>query len=224
MTQRFVYRSQGKQHGPVTADELRTLAASGGIQRTDLVAKEGADKWVAAMAIEGLYSRPTAAAAHAVGAPGPRSTAELLRKDLENITSFASRVLPSQQTRDLFLSRAAVLAMSLLAFSLACLAFSDDGTDLVGLAGKAMILWNFAIPGTTLFGTFTKNRVLLVRACQMSFGSWLFLLGTEAPLLVALLGTAFSAAAGYWGLTVLNRTEVKAYYERSHASPKTTVS
>jgi len=219
MAEGYIYRSQGKQHGPVSGAELRQLAANGTLQPTDLVAKAGTDKWVAAMAVDGLIPRAAPAAAAPLTAPPAPSTAELLQRDLQNIKGLADKILPSKRTRDLLMSRYAVLFTSFMAFSLAAINFDGPSYGLIGFMKQMMILWNLIILGLLGAGTFAKKRAFLTTGCKMAFGSWLFLLVSHAPLIVTLTGTLVSGAAAYWALTVLNREDVKEYYASLNAQP-----
>jgi uncharacterized RDD family membrane protein YckC len=51
----------GKKHGPFTNDQLKKLAADGKIDRTDLLWKEGMEKWVPCSSAKGLFSAVAAA-------------------------------------------------------------------------------------------------------------------------------------------------------------------
>lgn len=222
MAEGYIYRSQGKQHGPVSSAELRQLAANGTIQPTDLVSKEGTGKWVAAMAVEGLIPRaapPTAAPSTTTQGP---STAELLQRDLQNIKGLANRVLPSKRDRDLALSRLTVLVLAALAFSIPVVQMMFMGPESMPAVGILMLLWTLLVVGMLVVGTIQKHRGILVLACRMSIANWLFLLISNAPFVFPLFGTVFSAAAGYWALSVLNRSDVKEYYASFNARPGTT--
>ena len=48
----------GRQYGPVSAGQLRQLAAQGGITPGDTVAQEGTDRWVQAGTVQGLFPVP----------------------------------------------------------------------------------------------------------------------------------------------------------------------
>lgn len=48
----------GKRMGPVSADELRKLAAAGRIRPDDLVWHEGLTEWAAARGVKGLFNEP----------------------------------------------------------------------------------------------------------------------------------------------------------------------
>lgn len=51
------YYAEGKQKlGPINANELRELAAAGRVQPTTMVLKEGAQRWVQADSIQGLFA------------------------------------------------------------------------------------------------------------------------------------------------------------------------
>lgn len=52
------YSRNGTQHGPVSPQELRSLASSGGLLPTDLVWKQGLPEWVPAEKINGLFASP----------------------------------------------------------------------------------------------------------------------------------------------------------------------
>src|SRR5688572_2231116 len=55
MAEMWYYTSEGKQMEPVTAPELKQLAASGLLKPTDMVWKEGMPKWVRASSAQGLF-------------------------------------------------------------------------------------------------------------------------------------------------------------------------
>ncbi len=57
----WYYTSSNQQKGPISWDELRQLAASGILQPTDLVWKEGMLDWLKASKKEGLFSDPNRA-------------------------------------------------------------------------------------------------------------------------------------------------------------------
>jgi len=59
-----------KRTGPFTPDQLRQMAASGRVQPTDLVWKQGMTQWAAASTIKGLFSIPGVATPPAVGPRG----------------------------------------------------------------------------------------------------------------------------------------------------------
>jgi len=58
----WYYARDDKQHGPVTAAELKQLAASGRLQAVDLIWREGMDEWTPAARLKGLFpdARPGA--------------------------------------------------------------------------------------------------------------------------------------------------------------------
>ena len=49
----------GQQQGPVSSKQLKQMAATGQLQPTDLVWKEGMEQWVAASSIKGLFAATT---------------------------------------------------------------------------------------------------------------------------------------------------------------------
>jgi hypothetical protein len=64
MKPEWFYASDGRQHGPILATELKELVQQGKILQSDLVWKEGMKNWKQAATIKGLF--PTA---HASGPP-----------------------------------------------------------------------------------------------------------------------------------------------------------
>ncbi len=56
----WYYSKNNKQQGPVSAEQLKQLAASGQLQPSDLVWKEGMGQWVEASRIKGLFVAPAA--------------------------------------------------------------------------------------------------------------------------------------------------------------------
>ncbi len=72
MTGQWYYTHKGKQSGPVSFEDLQTLAASGDLASTDEVWRQGSVDWVPATAVPGLVSQPSltaASAASPVAAP-----------------------------------------------------------------------------------------------------------------------------------------------------------
>lgn len=56
MAAEWHYSKDGKQHGPVTASDLKNLAKSGVLLPTDLIRKEGMAEWTPASNAKGLFS------------------------------------------------------------------------------------------------------------------------------------------------------------------------
>jgi len=63
MADQWYYAHQGQQSGPVSTEQLKQLAASGQIQASDLLWKQGMAAWAAASTVEGVFS--------ASGGPAP---------------------------------------------------------------------------------------------------------------------------------------------------------
>lgn len=58
MADEWHYTVDGNQQGPVSASELKRLAASGNLGPTDLIWKEGMAEWKPASSVRGLFSSP----------------------------------------------------------------------------------------------------------------------------------------------------------------------
>ncbi|HUT12066.1 MAG TPA: DUF4339 domain-containing protein [Thermoguttaceae bacterium] len=58
MAVQWYYGRGGQQHGPVTTQQLQKLLASGQLQPSDLVWREGMAEWTAAEKVEGLVPKP----------------------------------------------------------------------------------------------------------------------------------------------------------------------
>lgn len=54
---KWYYAKNGQRHGPVAADQLRDLAATGTLLPKDLVWKEGCQTWIPAKTVEGLFQQ-----------------------------------------------------------------------------------------------------------------------------------------------------------------------
>jgi hypothetical protein len=67
MAQEWYYSQNGQKRGPVSGADLKQLAASGKLQPTDLIWKQGMEKWVPARLVKGLFPP----AAPPVGTPAP---------------------------------------------------------------------------------------------------------------------------------------------------------
>jgi hypothetical protein len=62
MAAQFHYLREGQQYGPVSAEQLKQAAASGGLRPHDLVWSEGFTGWVQATKVKGLFPVPLAPA------------------------------------------------------------------------------------------------------------------------------------------------------------------
>lgn len=51
----WYYAKDGQQFGPISSQQLKQLAASGGLVPEDLVFREGSKDWVAASTVQGLF-------------------------------------------------------------------------------------------------------------------------------------------------------------------------
>ena len=60
MGEQWHYSRGGQQAGPISAAELKQLASSGKLSRTDMVWKDGMPNWVPAEKINGLFAAPAA--------------------------------------------------------------------------------------------------------------------------------------------------------------------
>ena len=75
MAQVWHYQHGDEQHGPVSAAELKELAAAGKILPDNLIWKEGMETWVAARSVKGLFPPTPAPTARPVAAtPAPART------------------------------------------------------------------------------------------------------------------------------------------------------
>lgn len=58
MSHEWYYTAGGKESGPTTSEQLKELAASGQLQRTDPIWQKGTDKRVMAGTVKGLFTSP----------------------------------------------------------------------------------------------------------------------------------------------------------------------
>jgi hypothetical protein len=89
----WYYAHDQKQLGPVTWEKLRQLASSGGLDKTDLVWREGMSQWQKATTVEGLFAKSAvlaAASASAASASG-RRVEPSRRSDAERSSPERSR-------------------------------------------------------------------------------------------------------------------------------------
>jgi hypothetical protein len=86
MADEWYYTKQGQQQGPVSAGQLKQLAASGGLMPTDLVWKEGMANWVPARQTRGLFppQQQVATLQARLPAAPPAAPAELVPAELLN--------------------------------------------------------------------------------------------------------------------------------------------
>jgi len=91
MASEWFYMKDGQQCGPIGSEELKGLAASGQLQPTDMVWKEGMAEWVAASKLKGVFPEeakpatpppppPPATARPPQPPPAPSSAVGLLPK------------------------------------------------------------------------------------------------------------------------------------------------
>jgi hypothetical protein len=71
MADQWFVQRDGKKFGPFSAEKAKQLAASGAILPTDLIQKQGMDKWVPARAVKGLFPITPAAGPPATATPAP---------------------------------------------------------------------------------------------------------------------------------------------------------
>ncbi len=71
MASQWYYTKSGDQLGPVSSTQLRQLAASGEIGRTDHVFKVGAKDWITAMSVKDLFPTTPATVPTPVPPPAP---------------------------------------------------------------------------------------------------------------------------------------------------------
>jgi len=69
----WYYARDDKQHGPVTAAELKQLAASGRLHAVDLIWREGMEEWTPAGRLKGLFpdARPGVGAGYGISTQPP---------------------------------------------------------------------------------------------------------------------------------------------------------
>jgi hypothetical protein len=88
----WYYARNDKQHGPVTAADLKQLAASGQLHAVDLIWREGMEEWTPAGRLKGLFpdARPGVGAGYGIAAQpagaspaGPSGHAGALHLGLE---------------------------------------------------------------------------------------------------------------------------------------------
>ena len=58
MKQEWYYAAGGQKHGPISSAQLKELAASGRLQRTDPIWQEGMEKPVKAGTVRGIFLKP----------------------------------------------------------------------------------------------------------------------------------------------------------------------
>ena len=80
MNQDWYYLSGGNRFGPIDTNKLKELAASGGLQPTDMLWRDGMAEWVPASSIKGLWPSGVAPAPAVVAAPARRATAPVRRE------------------------------------------------------------------------------------------------------------------------------------------------
>ena len=87
MADQWYVRKGGKKHGPFTNEQLKKLAATGKIDRTDQLWKEGMEKWVPCSSAKGLF---VAAAPASLAPPPPAFDNPLAAPDSDDPTAAFS--------------------------------------------------------------------------------------------------------------------------------------
>jgi len=87
MADQWYVRKGGKKHGPFTNEQLKKLAATGKIDRTDQLWKEGMEKWVPCSSAKGLF---VAAAPASLAPPPPAFDNPLAAPDSNDPTAAFS--------------------------------------------------------------------------------------------------------------------------------------
>ncbi|NOY80009.1 MAG: FHA domain-containing protein [Kiritimatiellaeota bacterium] len=85
------YRRAGKEHGPFTRAQLREMAAKGLLRRTDLVWVDGADAWLRADLVEGVFSGVPAGESPAPVVEQPDNPAAQTSGYFEDLLEFPVR-------------------------------------------------------------------------------------------------------------------------------------
>jgi len=88
----WYFAQQGQRVGPVSSTQLKELAASGRLQPSDLVWKEGMAQWAAASEIKGLFPTATQAAAPETPPPLPVvSTGHVVDDSMQRLSQLLSQ-------------------------------------------------------------------------------------------------------------------------------------
>lgn len=72
----WYYAKDGQQFGPINSQQLKHLAATGGLVPDDLVFREGSKDWVAASTVQGLFPAGGAVAKAPAAKPRPAAGGE----------------------------------------------------------------------------------------------------------------------------------------------------
>jgi outer membrane protein assembly factor BamE (lipoprotein component of BamABCDE complex) len=136
MSQQWYYAKGGQRQGPVVDEELKRLAATGQLQASDLVWKEGMAQWVEASKIKGLFpaevlppsppALPSAEIALSAHVEHTKSPSPSPQKSATSPTDLAKQgqatekspnAEPSAESKHVLTTAAVVRAIKLLAFS-----------------------------------------------------------------------------------------------------------
>ena len=159
MSDQWYYARGENRSGPVTTGELRRLAAAGELVTTDLVWKEGMQKWVPANMLKGLFpssAMPPPLPAERKETPAP----EPLDPDPPaEESASARRPAWSRRERDepnptLRLVTAGVIALAVVGVLSLLLCLAEPGLVIVSvvLVGLAACLWHGQLWAGTLRG------------------------------------------------------------------------
>ena len=194
METHWLYRIQGKQHGPVSMTELRELATKGVLQPTDIVAQQGTDKWVAAMAVDGLIRRKQEA------------TAVVPPKEQEATAAVPPKEIAPQGFWNAINAMSIVTGLALLLGVIGLLSEGAQNNVFIGIT----VAYNLITLVLLRIGATQKDESKTTMASRLVYGNWIFLLPI-CPLVITVMGTMISAAAAYWGNSVLQQKDVKEF-------------
>jgi GYF domain 2 len=74
MAEMWYYTTEGKQMDPVSMKELKRLVGDGTLKPTDMVWKEGMERWIRASSVKELFPDPIAALDHYFGSSRPANS------------------------------------------------------------------------------------------------------------------------------------------------------
>lgn len=205
MAQQWFYSSSGKKTGPIPTEELLELIASGRLTPTDVVQRQGTQKWVPIISVEGLAPK-----AEPKGKPNAEPISEL---DAQNVR-------PEKQTPP----GVTVAAIAMLVVSGAALAISGLGLIAVLTIAEPRVILAIAIALSLIHNCATIYNILqLLRLADyklatigsyLGMGSWFWLLLSGMPVQIPILGIICGIAAGSWSIWLLKNPDVRAAFAK----------
>lgn len=197
MADQWYYSTGGERSGPVTLPDLRSLAESGTLARTDLVWTDGMTNWVQAGGMDGLFP---------------------LESNPPPLTAVASEpaAQPPGELKPPVIGMFVVSGMGLLLGLVGVLQASDPGVRFLLALGVAHTA---AAVVFTAIVVRLKNYRMAAVAPWVVMTCWVWHWLSNMTHGMTLLGMALAVSAGVWAFLVIRSSRVRRVFETGTSPP-----